>query len=129
MTRRSDLQWSWCGYNDRISHQHVPVGRDAVGLRVLSRRELLSVWILLTWSVLKEVCTSLDICFERVFGGCPQENTSKCKTTSVPVEAGKSAFHLHPPQNTISLLKKGPASSLQSSSDTSSSSSSPAPHY
>eukprot|EP00984_Skeletonema_dohrnii_P004431 scaffold1581_cov124-Skeletonema_dohrnii-CCMP3373.AAC.6 len=27
MTRRSDLQWSWCGYNDRISHQHVPVGR------------------------------------------------------------------------------------------------------
>eukprot|EP00984_Skeletonema_dohrnii_P000276 scaffold89_cov123-Skeletonema_dohrnii-CCMP3373.AAC.1 len=27
MTRRSDLQWSWCVYNDRINHQHVPVGR------------------------------------------------------------------------------------------------------
>ena len=27
MTRRSDMQWSWCGYNDRITHQHVPVGR------------------------------------------------------------------------------------------------------
>jgi hypothetical protein len=21
------MQWSWCGYNDRITHQHVPVGR------------------------------------------------------------------------------------------------------
>ena len=27
MTRRIDMQWSWCGYNDRITHQHVPVGR------------------------------------------------------------------------------------------------------
>eukprot|EP00985_Skeletonema_marinoi_P022818 scaffold14763_cov201-Skeletonema_marinoi.AAC.1 len=27
MTRRSDLQLRWCGYNDRIIHQHVPVGR------------------------------------------------------------------------------------------------------
>eukprot|EP00984_Skeletonema_dohrnii_P020676 scaffold10147_cov121-Skeletonema_dohrnii-CCMP3373.AAC.5 len=37
MTRRSVLQWSWCGYNDRISHQHVPVGRccgaEGPGLR------------------------------------------------------------------------------------------------